>query len=264
LLTEVETLTNQRTATRNRLPLVKRRDDALDTAGRVLVASSAPERRHELVRTLGFDGHEVTEAETASQTIREASSDRHDLLLMDSMVDGVFAHGLCRAIRPESKIGIIVLGGESGSSAVDALNAGADDFVLAPLIMTEVAARVRAMLRRIAPRRSPKQIVLHDRVIDFEARRIRGPGNSVTRLTPKEYMVLYSLITHANTSRTHQNLAQTVWRDAGHGELECMRTIVNRLRRKLEPDPEHPRYILTERSVGYQFRLPAGPPDAAR
>ncbi len=236
---------------------MKRRDYATDSAGRILVASSAPERRQELVRTLGFDAHEVTEAQTASQTIQEACSDLHDLLLMDSMVDGVFAHGLCRAIRPESKLGIIVLGGESGSSAVDALNAGADDFVPAPLIMPEVAARVRAMLRRIVPRRSPKQIVLHDRIVDLEARRIKGPGSAVTRLTPKEFMVLYSLITHANTPRTHQNLAQTVWRDAGHGELACMRTIVNRLRRKLEQNPEHPRYLLTERSVGYQFRLPA-------
>jgi two-component system, OmpR family, KDP operon response regulator KdpE len=249
-------LKNQRTIENGQRPLGMRRAYSMDSAGRILVASSVPERRQELVQTLGFESHEVTEAETASQTIQEACSDLHDLLLMDSIVDGVFAHGLCRAIRPETRLGIVVLGGEGGSNPVDALNAGADDYIAAPLIMAEVAARVRAMLRRILPRRSPKQIVLEDRIVDLETRRIRGPGDRVTRLTPKEYKVLHSLITHANTSRTHQNLAQTVWRDAGHGELECMRTIVNRLRRKLEPDPERPRYILTERSVGYQFRLP--------
>jgi two-component system KDP operon response regulator KdpE len=249
-------LTRQSKAARVEVAFMKRRDYAMDTVGRIIVASSAATRRHQLVQALEFEGHEVTEAQTASQTIQEACSDLHDLLLMDSTVDGIAAHSLCRAIRPDSRLGIMVLGGESGSNAVDALNAGADDFVPAPLIMAEVAARIRAMLRRIGPRRRPKQIILQDRIVDLETRRITGPGAKVTRLTPKEFMVLYSLITHANQPRTHQNLARTVWRDAGHGELECMRTIVNRLRRKLEPDPEHPQYILTERSVGYQFRMP--------
>lgn len=225
--------------------------------GRIIVASSATERRQELRRTLEFEGHDVTEASNASQAIQEACSDLHDLLLVDATVDGGPAHALCRAIRPESNLGIIVLGSGNNAGAVDALNAGADDYVPSPFVMAEVAARVRSILRRVAPRRGPRQIVLHDRVVDLEARRIKGPGNRVTRLTPKEFLVLNSLIAHANTPRTYQNLAQTVWRNVGHGELECMRTVVNRLRRKIEPDPEHPRYILTERSIGYQFRLPA-------
>jgi two-component system, OmpR family, KDP operon response regulator KdpE len=229
------------------------------SGSRIIVASSVPERREELRRALEADGHDVTETLTASETIREACSDVHDLLLMDSVVDGVPAHALCRAIRPESNLGIIVLGGEAAATPVDALNAGADDFVSSPFVMPEVAARVRAILRRVAPRRSPKQIVLEDRVVDLEARRIRGPGNRVSRLTPKEFLVLNSLIAHANRARTYQNLAQTIWRDVGHGEVECMRTVVNRLRRKLEPDPVHPRYLLTERSIGYQFRLPSLP-----
>jgi len=245
------------------MPL-KRRNYPPEDVGRIIVASSIPEKRKELVQTLEFEGHDVTEAVTAAQTIQEGCSDLHDLLLMESSVDGVPAHSLCRAIRPETRVGIIVLGGGSATTAVDSLNAGADDYVPAPFGMPEVAARVRAILRRISGRRGPKQIVLQDRVIDLEARRIRGPGDRVSRLTPKEFMVLHSLITHPNQPRTHQTLAQTVWRNVGRGELECMRTIVNRLRRKLEPDPQHPRYILTEHSVGYQFRLqsPAAEPPA--
>ncbi len=236
---------------------MKNRDSGMNTAGRIIVASSAPERRHELMQALGSEGHDVIEVQNASQTIQEASSDLYDLVVMDSTVDGIAAQGLCRAIRPDSKLGIMVLGVEAGSNPIEALNAGADDFVAAPLMMAEVAARVRTMLRRTVPRR-PKQVVLQDRTIDLVARRITGPGTLVSRLPPKEFLVLHSLIMHANQPRTHQNLAQTLWRGPRQGDRECMRTIVNRLRSKLEPDPEHPRYILTEHSVGYQFRLPAG------
>jgi two-component system KDP operon response regulator KdpE len=224
------------------------------------VACSSTERRQELRRTLEFEGHEVTEAPNAFQAIQEACSDLYDLLLVDGTVDGAAALALCRAIRPESTLGILVLGRDS-AGAVDALNAGADDYVSSPFVMAELAARVRSILRRVAPRQVPRQIVLDDRLLDLEARRITGPGLRVSRLTPKEFLVLNSLLAHANTLRTYENLAQTVWRDVGHGELECLRTVVNRLRLKIEPDPKRPRYILTERSVGYQFRLPDRSPE---
>jgi DNA-binding response OmpR family regulator len=224
-------------------------------AGRILVASSTTETRLDLRNALESDGHEVTEALTAAQIVHQASSEMHEALIVDSLMDGIAAYGLCRAIRPKSNLGIIVLGGESATSAIDALNAGADDFVPAPFVMAELLSRVRAILRRVA-RPGRKEIVLPDGTIDLETRKIRRRDGRVSHLTPKEFLVLQSLVTPANKPRTHQSLAQTVWQRDGRGEVEYMRVVVKQLRRKLEPDPENPRYILTERSVGYRFYLP--------
>jgi two-component system KDP operon response regulator KdpE len=230
---------------------------------RIIAASSAAERREELRTMLEFEGHEVTEVRSAAQTIAEACSELHDLLVVDSVLDGIAAYGLCRTIRTRSKLGIIVLGDKAGTVAIDALNAGADEYVAAPFVMAELAARVRAILRRVA-RREGRQIVLPDRIIDLELHKIKGPDGRVSHLTPKEFQVLECLVTHANKPRTHQSLAQTVWQRDGSGEVEYMRIVVKQLRKKLEPDPDHPRYILTERSVGYRFHMPACPADSLR
>ena len=226
----------------------------MDLIGRILVRVSA-ENLLELRRTLELDGHKVTEAGSRAQMIQDSGS--HDLALTEISIDQIAAHGLCRAIRSRANLGIIVLG-EPGASAIDALNAGADDYVPAPYIMPEVAARVRALLRRVKrPQARSRQIMLQDRAIDLESRVVRGMDGSVRRLTPKEFLVLEQLLASANRPRTHQYLAQTVWqRDAG-GDVEYMRMVIKQLRRKLEPNPEQPRYILTQREVGYQFCLPS-------
>ena len=223
--------------------------------GRIIVASGNAAMREELRTALEFEGHSVTEAATAFETIAEACSERHDLLMTGAAMDGLPAYALCREIRAKSKLGIIVLDAESGAGAVDALNAGADEYVRAPFVMPEVAARVRALLRRVA-RPERKHIVLQDRTVDLNSRKIKGPNGRVWHLTPKEFLVLQCLVAHANKPRTHQGLAQTVWQRDGSGEVEYVRIVVKQLRRKLELDPENPRYILTERSVGYRFHMP--------
>jgi len=224
-------------------------------ANRILVASSAAARRLDVRAALDFEFHEISETETAAEAIQRASFEPHDLLIMDSIVDGIDAHRLCGAIRPQSKLGIMVLGDSGGSTAIDALNAGADEYLSMPCVRAELAARVRAMLRRVA-RRGGKEIVLQDRAIDWNSHRIEGPEGRISHLTPKEYLVLQYLVTHANQSRTHQDLARTVWQRDGSGEVEYVRIVIQQLRRKLEPDPHKPRYLLTERSVGYRFHLP--------
>jgi two-component system, OmpR family, KDP operon response regulator KdpE len=225
------------------------------SSGRILVASIHEEMRKDLRSALEFDGHEVTEAVTVAQTIHEACFEIHDALILNCVMDEIAAPRICRAVRPKSDLGIIVLGGENATSAIDALNAGADDFVPAPFVMGELLSRVRAILRRV-PRSGRNEIVLPDGTIDLESREIRHRDGRVSHLTPKEFEVLQSLVTPANKPRTHQSLAQTVWQRDGRGEVEYMRVVVGQLRRKLEPDPENPRYILTERAVGYRFNLP--------
>jgi len=120
---------------------------------------------------------------------------------------------------------------------------------------------VRALLRRVAwSRTEGHQIVLADRAIDLKAYEVKGPGNHVSHLTPKEFLVLRYLVAHADKPRTLQHLAQTIWQRDGSGEVEYVRNVIRQLRRKLEPDPDNPRYILTDRSAGYRFQLP--PPDS--
>jgi DNA-binding response OmpR family regulator len=226
--------------------------------GRVLVASSGVEMRGELRIALEFEGHLVVEAETAGQTIDETSSGVHDVLILDSELDRMGPYELCRAIRPKSDLGIILLSrDDSGQGRIDALNAGADDYVPDQCVVAELLARVRAILRRVTRSTGNRQIiVLEDRAIDFQSHEIKGPDGRVAHLTPKECMVLQRLVTQANRPLTPQTLAQTVWQRDGSGQIEYVRVVVKQLRRKLEPDPENPRYILTQRSVGYQFQMP--------
>lgn len=232
-------------------------------AGRILVAGSGVQERKELRAALEREGHQVTEAETADQTLEETASRLHHALILASPLEGLKPPELCRTIRLESDLGIIVLAGDGNrQTRIDALNAGADDFIPVPFVWAELLARVRAILRRVARHSEEnQQIVLQDRAIDLRSHRIKGPGDREIHLTPKEFLVLNHLVSNANKLLTHQSLAQSVWqRDAG-GEVEYMRIVIKQLRRKLEPDPDNPRYIRTERAAGYRFHLP--PPQAA-
>jgi two-component system KDP operon response regulator KdpE len=231
--------------------------------GRVIIASSVAEQRKELRAALEFERHQVAEAETASQIIDRVRSERYDALLLSSGIVGSGIEGsgacdLCRAIRPKSDLGIIVLADEDTSQGrIDVLNAGADDFVPIPFVLPELLARVRAILRRVIRSKEGHQIILHDRAIDLRSHKVKGPSGRLVHLTPKEFLVLQHLVTHADKPLTHQSLAQSVWqRDAG-GDVEYLRIVIKQLRRKLEPDPDNPRYIRTERSIGYRFHMPA-------
>jgi two-component system KDP operon response regulator KdpE len=160
----------------------------------------------------------------------------------------------------KSDLGIIVLGDHDDTTQdrIDALNAGADDYVPSPFVLRELLARVRAVLRRVNRFDGEEhQIILQDRSIDLKSYEVRGPGSRVSHLTPKEFLLLQCLVAHPNKAFTHQRLAQTVWQRDGGGEVEYLRIVIRQLRRKLEPDPDKPRYILTERSVGYRFELPS-------
>jgi two-component system, OmpR family, KDP operon response regulator KdpE len=224
--------------------------------GRILVAGSAVEHRKELRSVLELESHEVSETETTEQTLQAACSGQHDLLLVDSDIEGLGSYQLCRTIRSKSDLGIIVVDrDQTEQSRIDALNAGADDYVATPFVVAELQARVRAILRRVTPSEAARQLVLQDRAIDLKTHKIRGPGDRVSHLTPKEFLVLEQLVSSGNKSLTHQNLAQAVWQRDGSGEVEYMRIVIKQLRRKLEPDPENPRYILTDRAVGYRLDL---------
>jgi len=226
--------------------------------GRIIVSHRDPQERKELRVALEVEGHQVAEAETADQTLQETCSGPHHVLILDSRFEGIEPCELCRTIRLKSDLGIIVVAGDDTiQGRIDALNAGADDYLRSPFVQQELLARVRAVLRRVTPSDDAgRQILLQDRAIDLKSYKIRGPGSRVSHLTPNEFLVLQCLVTHANQVFKHNTLAQTVWRRDGEGDVEYMRIVIRQLRRKLEPDPDNPRYILTERSVGYRFHIP--------
>jgi two-component system KDP operon response regulator KdpE len=225
------------------------------TVGHIVVASGDQDQRVELRNALEFEGHEVAEAENVDQIRQTTCSGLHDILIVDASLDAV---KLCRTIRPESDLGIIVLAGQDTQQGrIDALNSGADDFIPAPFILPELMARLRAILRRVVRSGKVRQIVLGDREVDLKSHEIKGPGSQVSHLTPKEFLVLQYLIAHANQARTPQTLAQSIWQRDGEGELEYVRVIIRQLRHKLEAAPDNPRYILTERSAGYRFQMPS-------
>jgi two-component system KDP operon response regulator KdpE len=227
--------------------------------GRILIGRGAPEKRKELRTVLESEGHRVTAADTQLEILQNIPTGRYDVLILDSELEPVDVFALCRAIRSKSTLGIIVLSGDDSSQVrIDALNAGADDFLPPGFVLGELLARLRALLRRVTPAGGNRhRVLLHDRAINFQSHEIKGPGGRVAHLTPKECLVLRHLVTHANRALTPQNLARALWQRDGRGQIEYVRVVVKQLRRKLEPDPGNPRYIVTERSVGYQFHMPA-------
>ncbi len=225
-------------------------------ASRILLASSDTDRIEELRFALECEGHEVAEAHSVDQALPQALQDSNDLMMVACPLEGATAHGLCRMVRRRSQVAIAVIGDNNRTDAIDALNAGADEYVSVPFSPLELMARVRAILRRVT-RCGGKPIQLHDRAIDLDTHLIRGPQGRVSHLTPKEHLVLQYLLAHVNQPSTHRELAQTIWQRDGTGEVEYVRVVIQQLRRKLEPSPAKPRYLVTERSVGYRFQIPA-------
>jgi two-component system, OmpR family, KDP operon response regulator KdpE len=137
---------------------------------------------------------------------------------------------------------------------VRSLDAGADDYVTKPFSMEELLARIRAALRRTAPNEALAAVVTKDLKIDFESRSVISGGESV-HLTPKEFELLRHLVAHQGKPLSHRRLLQAIWGPDYGDETEYLRVTVNQLRKKIEPEPSRPKYILTEPWVGYRFVL---------
>ena len=201
----------------------------------------------------------MIEARSGEEALEVVRSDNPDLVLLDLNMPGIGGLEACRAIREASDIPIIVLSVRNTErDKVQALDAGADDYVTKPFGIQELLARIRAAMRRVPASSSEAGdhvVVSDDLEIDFAARRVLRSGRAV-RLTPKEFDLLKYLVDHANKPAPHRKLLQTVWGPDYGDEVEYLRVVVNQLRRKLEPVPSRPRYLLTEPWVGYRFSLP--------
>src|SRR5260370_30530737 len=179
-----------------------------------------------------------------------------DLILLDVNMPGMGGIEACREIRRTSDAPVIMLTVRNAErDKVGALDAGADDYVVKPFGIEELLARVRAALRRHATVEALAPFETKDLSIDFERRSVRARGEDV-HLTPKEFEVLRLLIAHQGKPLTHRRLLQAVWGPDYGEETENLRVVINQLRKKIESDPAHPKYILTEPWVGYRFQAP--------
>jgi two-component system KDP operon response regulator KdpE len=205
------------------------------------------------LKTHGYDVRVAADGVSALETF----SDWHpDLVVTDLSMPNMDGLELCRQLRKLSQLPIIVLSvrGEE-KTKVQALDAGADDYVTKPFGMEELLARVRAQLRRaMTPASSEAATVLEagDFRIDLEARTVFVREKEV-HLTPKEYDLLVHFLRHAGKVLTHSNLLGTVWGGNYIQQGEYLRVFVGQLRKKIEPTPSTPRYILTEPWIGYRF-----------
>jgi two-component system KDP operon response regulator KdpE len=209
--------------------------------------------------TLDAQGYEVAEARNGEAALEQIRSADYDLILLDMNMPGMTGLETCRAIRASSDTAIVVLTvRNTEKDKIEALDAGADDYVTKPFSTPELLARLRAALRRspLPSKSDPQRLRLGNREISLRAREVRA-GHKRIGLTPKEVDLLRCLATHSNQTLNHRELLLTVWGPNYAGRVEYLRVFVNQLRRKIEPRPKVPRYLVTEASVGYRLNIPA-------
>ena len=228
------------------------------TSARILVVDDEPQIRRVMRTTLVARGYVVSTARNGEEALEKVREERFDLVLLDMNMPGIGGMEACRILRSQSDIPIVILSIRNAEKEkVDALDAGADDYVTKPFSMPELLARIRAALRR-APLLStgtPDVVNLGATEINFVARRVTVNDTEV-RLTPKEFDLLRYLASNPDEVIPHAKLLQAVWGPDYGEEVEYLRVFINQLRKKIEPDPSHPSYLLTEPWVGYRFSPP--------
>ena len=224
------------------------------SAGKILVVDDEPQIRRIMRTTLTGAGYEIDDAKTGEEGLVKVREFRPDLVLLDMNMPGMGGLAACRAIRADANVAIIMLTvRDSEADKVEALDAGADDFVTKPFGMPELLARIRAALRRVPVSQSaPAKLKVRSLEIDFSARTVSN-GGKIAHLTPKELDLLRYLTQHANEAVSHRELLQAVWGPDYGDQVDYLRVFVRNLRKKVEANAEHPEYITTEPWVGYRF-----------
>ena len=229
------------------------------SVGRILVVDDDPQIRRAMKATLTSRGYEVSDSRTGEEALDKVRAETYDLVLLDMNMPGIGGIETCGLIRSSSDIAIIMLTvSSSEKDKVEALDAGADDYVTKPFSMPELLARIRATLRRLpqAPDDSSlRQLALEGVEIDLSSRQVTVRGRT-SRLTAKEFDLLSYFLIRPNKTISHRELLQAVWGPDYGEELEYLRVFINRLRKKIEPDPSNPRFLVTDAWAGYRFHLP--------
>jgi two-component system KDP operon response regulator KdpE len=225
---------------------------------KILVVDDDPQLRRVMKAALARQEYIIGDARSGEAALEKLRDERYDLVILDRNMPGMGGIEACRSIREHSDIGIIMLTvRKTELEKIEALDAGADDYITKPFSMPELLARIRANLRRapLAPRQGSNVITFDEVQVDLGSHHVSIQGRDV-RLTPKQFEVLNYLIANPNVSIPRAKILQTVWGPDYGGEVEYLHVLVNQLRKEIEPDPSKPRYILTEPWFGYRFQLP--------
>ena len=228
---------------------------------RILVVDDEPQILRALRINLRVRNYEVDTAATGSEALTAAGRHPPDLVLLDLGLPDLEGVEVIEGLRGWTQAPIIVLSGRADSTdKVEALDAGADDYVTKPFGMEELLARMRAALRRAAPAADEPVVWLGDLVIDLAAKTVTSDGDGTIRLTPTEWHLLEVLLRNPGKLLTQRQLLTDVWGPGYADASGNLRLYMAQLRRKLEPDPARPRWLLTEPGMGYRFQ-PGGQPE---
>jgi two-component system, OmpR family, KDP operon response regulator KdpE len=224
---------------------------------RILVVDDEPQLRRVLRSTLSALGFVVADAETGEAAFERLREEKFDLVLLDINMPGLSGLEACRVIRERSEVSILMLTvRDRAEDKIAALDAGADGYVTKPFDVNELLARIRAALRR-----APTSVLGESRIVQLEGleisfrdRQVKVNGR-VTRLTPTELELLHYFVRYPNMVLPHDRILQAVWGPDYGDEVEYLRVFVNQLRKKIEPNPAQPRFIITEPWLGYRFDM---------
>ena len=231
---------------------------------RLLVVDDEPGLRKALAINLRARGYEVVLAADGRSALTTASREPPDAVVLDLGLPDIDGVEVIEGLRGWTQVPIIVLSARTGEpDKVVALDAGADDYVTKPFGMDELLARLRAALRRRPEAEDVPAVTSEDFTIDLAAKRIEDAAGEPIRLTPTEWHLLEVLIRSREKLVSQRQLLQEVWGPNYETETNYLRVYVAQLRRKLEPDPAHPRYLITEPGMGYRFTLPSRDADGA-
>jgi two-component system KDP operon response regulator KdpE len=220
----------------------------------VLVVDDEPQIRRLLRASLIAQDYRVSEAETGQQALDLIAAEGPEIVILDLGLPDLDGLEVLTRIRAASRVPVVVLSSRSDErSKVQALELGADDYVTKPFGMAELLARLRTALRHGFQEKGEEPIFRSGEiVVDQLRRRVAVAGREV-KLSPIEFAMLSLLVAHAGKVLTHRQILQAIWGNAE--DVQYLRVYVRQLRRKLEADPERPRYIVTEPGVGYRFQL---------
>ncbi len=220
----------------------------------ILVVDDEPQITRVLRTSLTAQGYDIRVANNGEMALEIMKDWSPNLIITDLAMPTVDGVQLCRRVRAVSQVPILVLSvRDKEQQKVEALDAGADDYVTKPFGMNELLARVRANLRRVPMETDPKTLIeIGDFVIDLAAHKVTVRRREV-RLTPKEFELLVYMARRAGKVLSHRTLLGAIWGGQSTEQVEYIRVFVGQLRKKLEPDSSSPRYIVTEPWVGYRF-----------
>jgi two-component system KDP operon response regulator KdpE len=222
---------------------------------KVLIADDDPQLVRALGVTLTARGYDVVTARDGRAAIDAVITERPDIVMLDLGMPRLDGIGVLQGIRAWTQVPVLVLSGRTDSAdKVDALDAGADDYVTKPFQMDELLARLRALGRRrvVASDETPS-IAIGPLLVDLVAKQVTPAEGPAIRLTPTEWRLLEVLVTNPDRLMTREMLLTEVWGPTHGNDSGYLRLYMAQLRRKLEPDPAHPRYLVTESGMGYRF-----------